>query len=152
MLGRVGRKSTGAIVPLCHLRGGSDIDRADSTDAGNIVGSGFCSVFFFQAEDGIRDRTVTGVQTCALPIFECADPGCNGHAMMCTDWEMSQAFRKWRKDYGPKWEEKFREKFEREMIERYDTSRSEERRVGKECKTRREGNHEREETKVRSRR
>src|SRR5207248_8425341 len=23
----------------------------------------------FQAEDGIRDRTVTGVQTCALPIF-----------------------------------------------------------------------------------
>src|SRR5438309_9299002 len=29
-------------------------------------------VFFFQAEDGIRDRTVTGVQTCALPI-------CKGH-------------------------------------------------------------------------
>src|SRR2546430_11007785 len=28
-----------------------------------------CSVFFFQAEDGIRDLTVTGVQTCALPIF-----------------------------------------------------------------------------------
>src|SRR5699024_1695672 len=26
--------------------------------------------FFFQAEDGIRDRNVTGVQTCALPIFE----------------------------------------------------------------------------------
>src|SRR5699024_11251972 len=26
------------------------------------------SVFFFQAEDGIRDRNVTGVQTCALPI------------------------------------------------------------------------------------
>src|SRR5699024_11241986 len=28
----------------------------------------FC--FFFQAEDGIRDRNVTGVQTCALPICE----------------------------------------------------------------------------------
>src|SRR6266536_3685681 len=32
----------------------------------------FCSVhslvFFFQAEDGIRDPLVTGVQTCALPI------------------------------------------------------------------------------------
>src|SRR5699024_12035546 len=27
-------------------------------------------VFFFQAEDGIRDRNVTGVQTCALPIFK----------------------------------------------------------------------------------
>src|SRR5207245_6404819 len=26
-------------------------------------------VFFFQAEDGIRDATVTGVQTCALPIY-----------------------------------------------------------------------------------
>src|SRR5256885_13877068 len=29
--------------------------------------------FFFQAEDGIRDYKVTGVQTCALPI-------CHGHA------------------------------------------------------------------------
>ena len=27
------------------------------------------SYFFFQAEDGIRDYKVTGVQTCALPIF-----------------------------------------------------------------------------------
>ena len=26
-------------------------------------------VFFFQAEDGIRDTSVTGVQTCALPIL-----------------------------------------------------------------------------------
>src|SRR5690606_40605285 len=28
------------------------------------------SLFFFQAEDGIRDFHVTGVQTCALPIFD----------------------------------------------------------------------------------
>src|SRR5690606_40789536 len=28
----------------------------------------FCYIFFFQAEDGIRDFHVTGVQTCALPI------------------------------------------------------------------------------------
>src|SRR2546430_4916958 len=28
-----------------------------------------CFFFFFQAEDGIRDLTVTGVQTCALPIL-----------------------------------------------------------------------------------
>ena len=27
-----------------------------------------CVCFFFQAEDGIRDDLVTGVQTCALPI------------------------------------------------------------------------------------
>src|SRR5256885_10492619 len=35
--------------------------------------------FFFQAEDGIRDYKVTGVQTCALPIFviESGDP--TGH-------------------------------------------------------------------------
>src|SRR5438874_5381399 len=29
-----------------------------------------CYFFFFQAEDGIRDLYVTGVQTCALPISE----------------------------------------------------------------------------------
>src|SRR5256886_12422479 len=32
------------------------------------VGGVYCICFFFQAEDGIRDLTVTGVQTCALPI------------------------------------------------------------------------------------
>ncbi|CAN0590959.1 unnamed protein product, partial [Ectocarpus sp. 12 AP-2014] len=32
-------------------------------------------VFFFQAEDGIRDRLVTGVQTCALPIYPHTDVG-----------------------------------------------------------------------------
>src|SRR2546430_5287298 len=43
--------------------------------AGQFLGAMFVSryllvvsVFFFQAEDGIRDLTVTGVQTCALPI------------------------------------------------------------------------------------
>src|SRR5438034_2043723 len=30
----------------------------------------FIVFFFFQAEDGIRDHCVTGVQTCALPIYE----------------------------------------------------------------------------------
>ena len=41
------------------------------------VGDRFCAslvcilffFFFFQAEDGIRDHCVTGVQTCALPIY-----------------------------------------------------------------------------------
>src|SRR5256886_4887571 len=33
------------------------------------IGRVWCVFFFFQAEDGIRDLTVTGVQTCALPIF-----------------------------------------------------------------------------------
>src|SRR3989441_11236388 len=31
--------------------------------------------FFFQAEDGIRDKLVTGVQTCALPIFSPTSAG-----------------------------------------------------------------------------
>src|SRR2546422_1616235 len=35
----------------------------------------FMSIFFFlQAEDGIRDVAVTGVQTCALPISGCERP------------------------------------------------------------------------------
>src|ERR1017187_10993359 len=35
----------------------------------------FIFFFFFQAEDGIRDTSVTGVQTCALPIsYISADP------------------------------------------------------------------------------
>src|SRR2546430_5731923 len=39
-----------------------------------VIASLFFLFFFFQAEDGIRDLTVTGVQTCALPIYtiECA--------------------------------------------------------------------------------
>src|SRR2546430_227541 len=37
---------------------GYDVDGTDQTSLG----------LFFQAEDGIRDLTVTGVQTCALPI------------------------------------------------------------------------------------
>src|SRR2546423_2906203 len=38
------------------------------------VGDIFVRFFFFQAEDGIRDKLVTGVQTCALPIW----PGTGG--------------------------------------------------------------------------
>src|SRR2546427_12276692 len=36
--------------------------------------SSFICFFFFQAEDGIRDLTVTGVQTCALPIWDPLSP------------------------------------------------------------------------------
>src|SRR2546430_7014368 len=43
--------------------------------------------FFFQAEDGIRDLTVTGVQTCALPIsFSrafCRQRSWNSHSLQC---------------------------------------------------------------------
>src|SRR2546430_3063487 len=48
------------------------LDRAEGTGClvVDITVLLFC-FFFFQAEDGIRDLTVTGVQTCALPI--CTD-------------------------------------------------------------------------------
>src|SRR5205085_7443507 len=42
--------------------------------------------FFFQAEDGIRDLTVTGVQTCALPICRLVTCDDHGHAHI---WEVA---------------------------------------------------------------
>src|ERR1017187_8470284 len=40
--------------------------RSSSCDLMSVL---FCVCFFFQAEDGIRDTSVTGVLTCALPIL-----------------------------------------------------------------------------------
>src|SRR5205823_7646720 len=75
--------------------------------------------FFFQAEDGIRDKLVTGVQTCALPISRrildysfCCRTGCS--ANNCSgrrrDWDRRTA-----------------------AAAGCPRGRSEERRVGKEC-------------------
>ena len=46
------------------------VGEGDDADGGDPyhVAPGCFVVFFFQAEDGIRDHCVTGVQTCALPI------------------------------------------------------------------------------------
>src|SRR3712207_1657372 len=44
----------------------------------------WCDLFFFQAEDGIRDIGVTGVQTCALPISELSRTAAREHAR--TPW------------------------------------------------------------------
>src|SRR5207237_5727722 len=41
-------------------------------------------LFFFQAEDGIRDSSVTGVQTCALPISRRASKKCR--STRCSSW------------------------------------------------------------------
>src|SRR5437868_15518662 len=38
--------------------------------------------FFFQAEDGIRDRNVTGVQTCALPILTRSGQACAASSIL----------------------------------------------------------------------
>ena len=45
---------------------GEEFEGEDYEGTGNMFY--FFFVFFFQAEDGIRDIGVTGVQTCALPI------------------------------------------------------------------------------------
>src|SRR6266478_2518024 len=45
----------------------------------------FLFFFFFQAEDGIRDLTVTGVQTCALPILAVETNGTR-HGPPGLDW------------------------------------------------------------------
>src|SRR5256885_5466232 len=47
--------------------------------------------FFFQAEDGIRDYKVTGVQTCALPIFFAAP---NSVPRLSQGWASGSAPRK----------------------------------------------------------
>src|SRR5260221_2810528 len=45
-----------------------------------------CVFFFFQAEDGIRDHCVTGVQTCALPINSSqAEDGIRDHCVTGVD-------------------------------------------------------------------
>lgn len=53
--------------------------------------------------------------------FHCDEDACTGHTLICTDWEIAEAWRKWKADYGDKWEEKFRLRFETEMIQKYDT-------------------------------
>ena len=53
--------------------------------------------------------------------FQCDEDECNGHTIICTDWEMGESWRKWSREYGENWEEKFRNRYEMEMIEKYDT-------------------------------
>ena len=52
----------------------------------------FFFIFFFQAEDGIRDRLVTGVQTCALPILQLTKKGYEFKAFdeFLTDWRLAK--------------------------------------------------------------
>src|SRR5258708_22943259 len=73
--------------------------------------------FFFQAEDGIRDDLVTGVQTCALPISHCDAP--SGFVIRKTTARMVKPIK------AVNW-----------MTFIATLMRSEERRVGKECRSR----------------
>src|SRR6266478_9998014 len=56
-------------------------------------------LFFFQAEDGIRDVTVTGVQTCALPIFDKIDVRV-GTSLAVEDVAHSEKLVRLRVDFG----------------------------------------------------
>src|SRR5689334_23908234 len=87
----------------------------------------FSCFFFFQAEDGIRDGTVTGVQTCALPI-------CYRAARRLTTGP-GELFRP-RDDTTNAGNERLElDRLHSEIVAARD-NRSEERRVGKECRSR----------------
>src|SRR5688572_31867876 len=75
----------------------------------------FFFFFFFQAEDGIRDLTVTGVQTCALPI-------CRSSNRRTTSTRACFIF--------------FSTRISVSSMSWLTSTRSEERRVGKECRSR----------------
>src|SRR2546430_5293206 len=94
----------------------------------------WATFFFFQAEDGIRDLTVTGVQTCALPISRGnrADGwrGAGGRAGAISGRDRAQRVR------GPTGDRIGGEPSGRRERIRGRAGRSEERRVGKECRSR----------------
>src|SRR5437016_6789506 len=89
--------------------------------------------FFFQAEDGIRDWSVTGVQTCALPISLDVGPKALEDAAVPSVLAHQQD----RRAAGRGGDESSGQKRGRmpELVEEV-SPRSEERRVGKECRSR----------------
>src|SRR5437868_15410023 len=91
-------------------------------------------VFFFQAEDGIRDRNVTGVQTCALPIC----PPCRSASLVL--WLVRPALLSSQPALLPSIALPAPS---RAMPRRREGRRSEERRVGKECRCRLSADHSR---------
>src|SRR5438034_10880566 len=88
--------------------------------------------FFFQAEDGIRDHCVTGVQTCALPILRVPPVldelgenllrACPAGGVLLTAGDA---------DFYAAWYMRFARGLRPDLL-----VRSEERRVGKECRSR----------------
>src|SRR5437016_11414247 len=92
----------------------------------------YCVFFFFQAEDGIRDWSVTGVQTCALPIFSRiaheiieANPALDATALVGIQTRGVP----------------LAQRLARLIEQRAGHARSEERRVGKECRSRWAADH-----------
>src|SRR2546430_9092248 len=99
------------------------------------TGLRLCEVFFFfQAEDGIRDLTVTGVQTCALPIYPRVTAATAASSQRAGEERrecgaIAAASKPSVHTYGSLWARN-RKNNKQSRI------RSEERRVGKECRSR----------------
>src|SRR5256885_11624445 len=92
-----------------------------------------CLFFFFQAEDGIRDYKVTGVQTCALPI---SAPGrADFRQGRSTDVHPREARDATEPLRGDRYLH-VRPRCVRDRAHAEAVWRSEERRVGKECRSR----------------
>src|SRR5690606_40492135 len=91
----------------------------------------FFFVFFFQAEDGIRDFHVTGVQTCALPILSARDLN-ESPEFAGPEYQTMRIFAAMIGGAGPAYEMPYAVELEG-VGPGY---RSEERRVGKECRSR----------------
>src|SRR5256885_13001490 len=96
--------------------------------------SGIASFFFFQAEDGIRDYKVTGVQTCALPIS--VDPGIGFGKTRQHNLEILARLGEFQRLGRPVCLGVSRKGFLGKLLDRPVEQRSEERRVGKECRSR----------------
>src|SRR5687767_8754188 len=140
--GRASRSIRSADAPATH---GLPIPRATSAACDALPPSAVripCAAkkpcFFFQAEDGIRDKLVTGVQTCALPISEEAllflpSP----ELARCGGGGRARGRRhRWRADQDALHRHERRHHGEGVHAVRVPRVRSEERRVGKECRSR----------------
>src|SRR5256886_12477380 len=90
--------------------------------------------FFFQAEDGIRDLTVTGVQTCALPISY-GSP-CGFRSPRTAAVRLSAGAPSCWRTSGSRWWRRTRASRRRRPWSRTPRKRSEERRVGEEGRSR----------------
>src|SRR5690606_39920464 len=96
------------------------------TDINKVITIIVSFFFFFQAEDGIRDFHVTGVQTCALPIYIVRKRSTSRLGNVTAPLQLNS--------YEPE-----NGRFYDELLQgkgQARAGRSEERRVGKECRSR----------------
>src|SRR3989454_3568861 len=118
---------------IVTVSGGRGDAMCNESLAGGSAVSRPVTFFFFQAEDGIRDYKVTGVQTCALPIYVHAVPDAERSERGVVARERDQRDLH---DIHP-----------RQLVDGethavhcngavWNRDRSEERRVGKECRSR----------------